>query len=156
MTFFSHQSLPCCPHNRLDLASTPSHKPLTNDWWEMGNKNFSQWETHKRKKFTTKDLCINGIILSDFFCVVLGLELRAFTLSHSTSPFYEGFFKIGSCELFAWGWLQTVILLTSASQVARIAGMSHWLLALLSVFDHNILWILYIELLTIWQLLIYR
>jgi hypothetical protein len=32
---------------------------------------------------------------------ILGLELRAFTLSHSTSPFCEGFFKIGSHELFA-------------------------------------------------------
>jgi hypothetical protein len=36
-------------------------------------------------------------------CVVLGLELRAFTLSHSTSPlFVMAFFKIGSLELFAW------------------------------------------------------
>jgi hypothetical protein len=36
-------------------------------------------------------------------CVVLGLELKAYPLSHSTSPFYfvMGFFKIGSCELFA-------------------------------------------------------
>jgi hypothetical protein len=38
-----------------------------------------------------------------FFCFcfeVLGLELMSFTLSHSTY-FYEGFFKIRSCELFA-------------------------------------------------------
>jgi hypothetical protein len=33
--------------------------------------------------------------------VVLGLELRAYTLSHSTF-FVMGFFKIGSHELFAW------------------------------------------------------
>jgi hypothetical protein len=31
-------------------------------------------------------------------------------------------------ELFAQGWLQTAILLSSASQVARIIGMSHWCL----------------------------
>jgi hypothetical protein len=31
-----------------------------------------------------------------------------------------GFFEIGSGELFAWSWLQTVILLISASWVARI------------------------------------
>jgi hypothetical protein len=39
-----------------------------------------------------------------FFFVVPGLELRAYTLSHSTSLiFCEGFFlEIGSCELFAW------------------------------------------------------
>jgi hypothetical protein len=31
---------------------------------------------------------------------VLGLELKAYTLSHSTSPFFvKGFFEIGSWEL---------------------------------------------------------
>jgi hypothetical protein len=35
-------------------------------------------------------------------CVVLGFELKAFTLSHSTSPiFVKGFFKIGSHKVFA-------------------------------------------------------
>jgi hypothetical protein len=33
-------------------------------------------------------------------CVVLGLELRAYTLSHSTTLFCDGFFKIGSPRLF--------------------------------------------------------
>jgi hypothetical protein len=37
-----------------------------------------------------------------------------------------GFFEIGSCELFAQGWLQTMILLVSASLVTRITGTSHW------------------------------
>jgi hypothetical protein len=38
-----------------------------------------------------------------FFFVVLGPELRAYTLSHSTKPFFVvGFFEIGSQELFAW------------------------------------------------------
>jgi hypothetical protein len=32
---------------------------------------------------------------------VLRFELRTFTLSHSTNPFCDGFFKIGSYELFA-------------------------------------------------------
>jgi hypothetical protein len=35
-------------------------------------------------------------------CVVLGFKLRAYTMSHSTSPFLEWvFFEIGSHELFA-------------------------------------------------------
>jgi hypothetical protein len=35
--------------------------------------------------------------------VVLGFELRAYTLNHSTSPFFVlGIFKIGSHGLFAW------------------------------------------------------
>jgi hypothetical protein len=38
-----------------------------------------------------------------FPLVVLGFELRAYTLSHSTSPLVVmSFFEIGSCELFAW------------------------------------------------------
>jgi hypothetical protein len=46
--------------------------------------------------------------LSRFFLeggAVLGLELRAYALSYSTSPFCVcvlGIFKIGSYELFAW------------------------------------------------------
>jgi hypothetical protein len=36
------------------------------------------------------------------FFAVLGLELRAFTLSHSPLPLFVDFFEIGSCELFAW------------------------------------------------------
>jgi hypothetical protein len=62
-----------------------------------------------------------------FLVMVLGLELRAFTLSHSTSSFlWRFFFEIGSHKLFAQCWLRTVILLISASWVARIIGMSHW------------------------------
>jgi hypothetical protein len=37
-----------------------------------------------------------------------------------------GVLEIESHKLFALGWVQTVILLTSASQVARLIGMSHW------------------------------
>jgi hypothetical protein len=51
-----------------------------------------------------------------FLCAVLGLKLRAYTLSHSTSPFVvKGFFEIGSCGTICLGWLRTVILLISAS-----------------------------------------
>jgi hypothetical protein len=40
------------------------------------------------------------------FIAVLALELRAYTLSHSTSLFLMVFFKIGSSELFiCLGWL---------------------------------------------------
>jgi hypothetical protein len=37
-----------------------------------------------------------------FFFVVLGFKFRAYTLSHSTSPFFVmGVFEIGSCKLLA-------------------------------------------------------
>jgi hypothetical protein len=37
------------------------------------------------------------------FFVVFGFELRDYTLSHSTNPFFVmNFLKIGSHELFAW------------------------------------------------------
>jgi hypothetical protein len=61
-------------------------------------------------------LCSDSWIGFSFFFVVLEFELRAYTLSRSTSlVFVMGFFKIGSFELFAWGWLQTMTLLISAS-----------------------------------------
>jgi hypothetical protein len=47
--------------------------------------------------------------------VVLGLELRAYVLSHSTSPFCVRYFR-----LICLGWLWTVILLISASWVASV------------------------------------
>jgi hypothetical protein len=38
-----------------------------------------------------------------FFFLVLGLELRAFTLSHSTNPiFVKGFLRYGLLEVVAW------------------------------------------------------
>jgi hypothetical protein len=38
-----------------------------------------------------------------FFFAVLEFELRAYSLSHCTSPFIVmGFFEIESLELFAW------------------------------------------------------
>jgi hypothetical protein len=55
-------------------------------------------------------------------------------LSHSASPLCVcvcvcvcvlGIFEIVSLELFAQGWLQTMILLISASWVAKITGVSH-------------------------------
>jgi hypothetical protein len=48
--------------------------------------------------------CVNSFF---FFFVVLGLELRAFTLRHSTSPiFVKDFIEIESHELFAWAGIE--------------------------------------------------
>jgi hypothetical protein len=50
-------------------------------------------------------------------CVLQGFELRTYTLSHSISLFcvcVMVFFKMGSHKLCP-GWLQTTILLISAS-----------------------------------------
>jgi hypothetical protein len=38
---------------------------------------------------------------------VIELEIRAYILSHSTSPFCGRFFQIGSCRTTCPGWLQT-------------------------------------------------
>jgi hypothetical protein len=59
-----------------------------------------------------------------FFLSVLGLELGAYTLRYSTSPFCHGFFQ-DILWTICLGWLQTVILLISASWISRIAGVSH-------------------------------
>jgi hypothetical protein len=61
-----------------------------------------------------------------FFFLIPKLELRAFTSSHSTSPFCDGyFFRDRVSKTICPGWLQTSILLISASWVARITGVSH-------------------------------
>jgi hypothetical protein len=60
------------------------------------------------------------------FFSVLGLELRVYTLSHSTSPiFCDGFFRDRVSWTISPGWLWITILLISASWVARITGVSH-------------------------------
>jgi hypothetical protein len=60
-------------------------------------------------------------------CVVPELQLRAYTLSHSISPFlWRVFFsKIGSHQFICLGWRWTAILLISASWVARITGVNY-------------------------------
>jgi hypothetical protein len=70
------------------------------------------------------------IILIVLFCFclpVVGLELRAYTLSHSTSHFFLWwiFSRWVSRRTTCPGWLQTMILLISASWIARITGVSH-------------------------------
>jgi hypothetical protein len=57
-----------------------------------------------------------------FVCfAVLGFELRAYTFSHSTSPFFVmGFFWERISQVICPGWLQTAILLITTSWVARI------------------------------------
>jgi hypothetical protein len=53
------------------------------------------------------------------FFLVLGFELRAYTLSHSTWPFLWW--------VFFWpDWPQVTVLLITASWVARITVLSHW------------------------------
>jgi hypothetical protein len=69
--------------------------------------------------------------------VVLGLELRAYTLSHSTSPFFVCYFQDRVSQTICPGWLRTTVLLIAASQVARIIGVSHWHPALLLVFKEK-------------------
>jgi hypothetical protein len=68
---------------------------------------------------------------------VLGLELRAYTLNHSTSTFMWRMFSRVWWTI-CLGWLWTLILLISASWVARIIIVSHrnpsWLLFSIKIF----------------------
>jgi hypothetical protein len=56
------------------------------------------------------------------FFTVLGFEARAYTLCHSNSPFcfVKDFFWDRASQTICPGWLQAIILLISASWVARI------------------------------------
>jgi hypothetical protein len=66
----------------------------------------------------------------------MGFELKAYILSHSTSPFlwWVFFFKIGSHKLFALAGFEPQPS-RSASWVARITGMSHQHPAVLGIFE---------------------
>jgi hypothetical protein len=50
-----------------------------------------------------------------FFFAVSGLELRAYTLSYTTSPFCVRHFQDRVLQTISLGWLRTAILLISAS-----------------------------------------
>jgi hypothetical protein len=85
-----------------------------------------------------------------FFCflffAVLRLELRAYTLSHSTVPCLcvRYFWDIVS-QTICQSWLWSTILLISASWVARITGVSHstWLFLYSFVSRHILILHLY-------------
>jgi hypothetical protein len=83
---------------------------------------------------TTAGLKFYLILLNFCVCVWLGfgftltkqaLIMQApYHLSHTSSSFCCGYFGDGILQTISLGWTQTVIL-TSASQVARITGVSH-------------------------------
>jgi hypothetical protein len=54
---------------------------------------------------------------------VLRLQSRCSCLSHTSTPFCSGYFRDGVLWTICPGWPQTEILLSSASQVARITGV---------------------------------
>jgi hypothetical protein len=55
-----------------------------------------------------------------------GLQSKFSTvLSHTSSPFYSGYFEDEVSRIICPGWPQTVILLILASKLARITGVSH-------------------------------
>jgi hypothetical protein len=82
--------------------------------------------------FHCSNVCFYYLFWGVVFWLLWGLNSGThlgrccYCLSHSTSPFLlSGFFEAESCKLFARGWLQSMILLISASWVATITGMSH-------------------------------
>jgi hypothetical protein len=98
--------------------------------WEAYNKYSTWWwNIFPLKMEEDKDICFYYFypmflfFLGFFFFAGLGLELRAYTLSYSTSPVLRFFFFF-FWERVLWtiflGWLWTMILLISASWVARI------------------------------------
>jgi hypothetical protein len=72
-----------------------------------------------RGKYYITELNLQAFFLCSFFFFlffeVSRLELRAYTLSHSTSPFCVRYFQDRVSCTICPGWFQTVILLISAS-----------------------------------------
>jgi hypothetical protein len=69
--------------------------------------------------------CLQPILKLIFFFAVVGLELRASTLTQSANPFLWRVFWDRVSWNYLPGWLWTSIILISASWVARMTGMSH-------------------------------
>jgi hypothetical protein len=66
-----------------------------------------------------------GWSLHNFFFLFWDLNWGPSPWATPPAHFCEGFFKIGSHGTICLGWLQTAILLISASWVVRITGLSH-------------------------------
>jgi hypothetical protein len=80
------------------------------------------------------DLLSIFLSMTIFFLWTLGLMFAGqvlYHLSHSVSPFCVGYFQDRVSWTISWDWPQTKILLILSSQVARITGLSCWLLAIL-------------------------
>jgi hypothetical protein len=112
--------------------------------WLILTRQFSIWGKWKLtflfevKHSNMFNACYKWLKWFFFFLVVLGLELRAYILSHSTIPFLWGFFwdRVSNvCPV----WLRTAILLISASWVARIIGVSHQCPANVMIFKHSLI-----------------
>jgi hypothetical protein len=77
----------------------------------------------------------NLVLFLSFYFPALGFELRAYTLSHSTSLFCVEYFWDRVSPTICPGWLQTSVLLTPVSWVA---GCAHQCLA---YFSYEKLWL---------------
>jgi hypothetical protein len=77
-----------------------------------------------------------------FFLSLLGTEVWTQGFPHAkqafyhSSPFCSGYLEMGGLTTICPGWTRISSLLISASQVARITGVSHWCWTW-SVFFHN-------------------
>jgi hypothetical protein len=63
-----------------------------------------------------------GVWIQDFILTKQAL----YCLSHDANPFCSGYFGVGISQTICPDWPKTTILPISVSQVARIAGISHW------------------------------
>jgi hypothetical protein len=92
--------------------------------------------TQNVMKLKTYEFFISGIVLGILMHWLIG-ESRVWTqgfvlpkqvfycLSHNSSPFHSGYLGDGVPRTICLGWLWTMTLSVSASQVARITGMHH-------------------------------
>jgi hypothetical protein len=111
----------CLLHSQATLSANSVSAPV---WWLLQLAYFPP----KNKKHAS--IFNRRILIIFFVCVcvweVLESELRACTLSHSTSPFLmKIFFQDRVLQNYLPGLASNCILLISASLVARITGVSH-------------------------------
>jgi hypothetical protein len=83
-------------------------------------------------------IIFNSALFQFFFFFDTGV----WTQGLNFEPLHWSFLVVGFFRDKVWwtvwpGWLQTAILLITASWVARITGVSHWCLAVLNIFIYS-------------------
>jgi hypothetical protein len=104
-------------------------------------RNVVQSEHHRVYLYKTKWSRSSAPRGAIFLCVwYWGLNSGPSPWTTAPALFCEAFFKIESRETIFLGWLQTTILLISASWVARITGVGHQRSAVCLFWDKILLW----------------
>jgi hypothetical protein len=113
-------------------SSHTSHSGIVCPFWYAQVHRWTEWLDYVffspiwKSVSQSNTLIIYIIIFFFFFCGTGGLNSGPIPWTTLPPLFYDGFFWERISQTICLGWLQTAILLTSASWAVRIIGVSPW------------------------------